>query len=326
MMPARQPDMAVAVLDGRIWLVGSSQPPAGQVHVFDPATNTFSPGPALGMQGRFGATLAADGHRLLLFGGGGRPTWGEPFNRDWLVLDPAKGVWERGGDWSSRKHGGAARVGERVFIVGGLGADSSHTATGEIFHPTRGRGEVLSARLPAPRSGPAVTAYDGVVYVAGGLQSGPATPHGEPTASLFAMDPRRGTWRDLADMAQPRGYAGLAAARGRLLVAGGMVARRSDGGVGHATSTDSVEIYDPARNAWSAGPPLPRPAMGTYVATVGDRVYTFVPGTRRTWIGVFPELSDAARSGAPMGVLAAVAALAAAVAVALLLLRRRPKN
>ena len=46
-------------------------------------------------------------------------------------------------------------------------------------------------------------------------------------------------------------YTGSLIAGGRVLVAGGLV---SDGGI--TTSLNSVEIYDPTRDAWSPGPPM----------------------------------------------------------------------
>jgi hypothetical protein len=72
-------------------------------------------------------------------------------------------------------------------------------------------------------------------------------------------------WSLRASAPQPLTEVAAAAFGGQLWVAGGYAA---DG-----TPVDTVQVYDPALDAWSPGPPLPEPVHHAALVSTGDRLY-----------------------------------------------------
>jgi hypothetical protein len=86
---------------------------------------------------------------------------------------------------------------------------------------------------------------DGAVLVAGGYNSS------NSLASAERFDPATGLWSPAGSMSVARAaHTATLLPNGRVLVAGGI------NFPGNAV-TNTTEIYDPASNTWSAGPPLP---------------------------------------------------------------------
>jgi N-acetylneuraminic acid mutarotase len=50
------------------------------------------------------------------------------------------------------------------------------------------------------------------------------------------------------------------------------------GGLGPPNAGFRVEVYDPARDTWSAAPPMPTARHGLGAAAVGSTVYVLVGG------------------------------------------------
>ena len=73
-------------------------------------------------------------------------------------------------------------------------------------------------------------------------------------------------WTRLADMPAGRDYPQAAFLDGKLYVAGGW--DTSDSGL-----TDTMEVYDPATDTWSAGPKLPTAVAAAGVAVLDNRMY-----------------------------------------------------
>ena len=121
--PFARLEMAVATHDGRIWLAGGLSPfgeALSDVEIFDPATVTWSDGPAL-PAGVHHAALVSDGARLLLIGG----YLGSAFSRPTdivLVLADGAESWQPGPSLPEpRAAGAAAWDGARVVYAGGVG-------------------------------------------------------------------------------------------------------------------------------------------------------------------------------------------------------------
>jgi hypothetical protein len=113
----------------------------------------------------------------------------------------------------------------------------------------------------------------------------------------------QGRWDTLASMPEmPRFYVGVAAARGRLFVVGG-VATKPDG-----PERFAVHAYDPGTNTWETLPPAPEPMVMPNVVGVGDQLYLLgsldvnksftYDFDKRTWTGraqlPVPRLGSAA--------------------------------
>lgn len=89
-------------------------------------------------------------------------------------------------------------------------------------------------------------ASGGSLYLLGGVNGT------TPSAALFAYSPKRRRWTKRAPMPTARWSFAGGASNGRLYAAGGMIDGASPG-----TFSAALEIYDPARDAWSRGADMP---------------------------------------------------------------------
>jgi N-acetylneuraminic acid mutarotase len=172
-------------------------------------------------------------------------------NGEWLEFAPMP---------NPRDHLGAAVWNDTLYVSGGSQLDSS-VARGNLWalDPMAGRWGALD-RMPAERYSHAMVALDGVLYVVGGVIDG--TFDHRP---IWAYDVARGTWRtDLAPMPTFRDHAQAVAVDGRILVMGG----RDESG-----NLATVDIYDPATDSWSAGPPMTVARSGFAAAVLPDGVH-----------------------------------------------------
>jgi N-acetylneuraminic acid mutarotase len=137
-------------------------------------------------------------------------------------------------------------------------------------------------RMPTARGGGAAAVIGQRIYVVGGRP---------PAANAFEVyDVGSDTWAVLPPLPQRinnRNHLAAVAIAGRIYVAGG---RYNGGGVGDPR-TDSLDMYDPQTNTWSARRPMLRPRGG--VAGVAARGCFHVYGGEGTGIGepnnVFPD-------------------------------------
>lgn len=146
--PFARLEMAVASHRGRIWLAGGLAPQGdalAEVDVFDPASGTWSEGPALPAPVHH-AALVSDGERLVLVGG----YLGSAFNRPTdIVLTLADGddAWREGVALPEpRAAGAAAWDGSRIVYAGGMAEDvrrEVYALEGSTWEPI---GQLAAAR------------------------------------------------------------------------------------------------------------------------------------------------------------------------------------
>ena len=103
--------------------------------------------------------------------------------------------------------------------------------------------------MPTWRSGSAGAVLDGRIYVAGGRP-----PHGHDFA---VYDPQRDEWTELPDMPTQRNHFVVVAIKGEIYAVGGRF-----GGGFSSEVTDIVEIYNPERQEWRLGTPMPTKRSG----------------------------------------------------------------
>ncbi len=80
------------------------------------------------------------------------------------------------------------------------------------------------------------------------------------------------TWQSLPDGPALQGTALVAGPDGRLWRVGGMTARNAPGSTPDLHSTSSVARFDPVREAWEEGTPLPEPRSSHDAVVVGHRL------------------------------------------------------
>lgn len=160
----------------------------------------------------------------------------------------------------ARQEVGAARLGDRVYVVGGLGGPPLvGLASVEVYDPGLDAWS-SAAPLPAPRDHMGVAALAGRVYVVGGFGGDFAA-----RSDTFVYDPAEDEWTTGAPLPVPRGGLWMVAYGGRLYAFGGVDATDQP--------TRSVFVYDPATSGWTAGADMPTAREHLNAVVVGDFVH-----------------------------------------------------
>jgi N-acetylneuraminic acid mutarotase len=238
--------------DGKVYVVGAmtggypTEPPIPEVHVYDPATDRWSAGPAIPADRRRGGAgvVVHDGQIYVAAGIRNGHTDGHVA---WLdTFDPRTGAWRRLADAPrARDHFQAAVIDGKLYAVGGR---RSSVGTGQPFELTvsevdvydfrTGRWSTLppAANLPTPRAGATTAVMDGRLLVLGGESGAQQAAHAE----VEAYDPRTGRWTTLAPLTVGRHATQAVVHDGRLYVAAGSRTRG-------ATEINSQEVFTPPR-------------------------------------------------------------------------------
>jgi hypothetical protein len=262
-LPTARQEVAVAALDGKVFVVGGfgeNAEPVGTVEVYDPAADRWESRPPLPAPTHHAAAAVVDG-RLFVVGGytGGRVSWtAVPTVYEW---EPARNSWATRAPLPTPRGGLAATaLAGRLHAVGGSAGDP--TTAHEVYDPRADRWSV-GPPMATPRDHLAAVTFAGAVWAIGGRRSFV----GEQYASVEIFDPAAGRWRD--GPALPAGRGGLAAAAlaDRILVFGGESPLRI---------FSATEMFEAAGNRWIAKAPMLTPRHGIGAAVVGERVY--VPG------------------------------------------------
>jgi N-acetylneuraminic acid mutarotase len=290
-------EIYAAVWNGRIvtagGLVGRTNAPLhieDRVGVYDPVADVWSEGPRL-PQARHHPMIVADGDRLLAIGGYRRDP-GEG-GGDWTnatevwSLTPGAETWAAGPALPTplAESVGLAHAGRAHLVTGrSPGAEANAQWRDQLdgdAHWVLTDGNWERAR-PAPmaRNSAAGAVLDGALWIAGGR-----TVSGGGTGRLDRYDPAADRWDSLAPIPrsatadqQVGGGLAMAAVGGKLVAFGGeWFAPRSGGGGGGGVFRETW-IYDPATDAWSAGPDMRTPRHGLAAAVVGDTVYAIAGG------------------------------------------------
>lgn len=156
-----------------------------------------------------------------------------------------------------------AVVGEKVYVVGGIGLDGSKRAF-EALDLRIGRWEKL-APLPTKLNHSGVAASQGVVYVSGGFLD---LRQKRLSSSLHAYDTRTGEWRDLGPMPAPRHKHFMIARDGWLHLFGGLGLRE----------TWSYRI---ATGEWRTDRIAPIPEQRDHITVLQDASSLYIVGGRR---------------------------------------------
>jgi hypothetical protein len=142
-----------------------------------------------------------------------------------------------------------------LCLVGCSGGDGE-----EAKAPVVATDWTFSTPMANRRSYVAAAELGGQIYVAGGMFGDAGTR----LDRVQRFDPERETWETLRRLPEPVRAAAGASRAGEFLVLGGTM---PDGG------GRQVFVYDPQRDRWREGPPLPRVLYNHSAVTVGDRVF-----------------------------------------------------
>ena len=262
-MPASRQEVAVAALDGRVFVIGGfsgSADPVATVNVYDPATNQWETRAPLPAPTHHAAAAVAAG-KLYVIGGytGGRLRW--MASQITYEYDPARDSWATRALMPTPRGGlAAASLGNRIHALGGdsNGATNVH----EIYDPATNRWSTANP-LPTARDHLAAVAFQDRVWAIGGRESFLGTQY----ANVEVYDPATDSWRVAPPLPAGRGGLAAVAVGDHILVFGGEAPFRI---------FSATEMYEVAGNRWIAKTPMPTPRHGIGAAVVGDRV--FIPG------------------------------------------------
>jgi N-acetylneuraminic acid mutarotase len=270
-LPVANSEIAVAELDGRIYVLGgypSTRVVSNLVQVYTAATDSWELTTPLPVALHHAMTASANG-RLYLIGGetagsgstqGQAPPGGPGFVSTVYEYDPATAAWRRVASMPTARSGGATAVVDgKVFVAGGRpprGADFA------VYDPALDTWTTLPD-LPTQRNHLAAAAIDGKVYVAGGRFGGGVGS--EMTAVLEVYDPARNLWESRAPLPRPRAGLNGVAADGCFYVFGGEGNDTDPGGV-----FADMDVYDPRIDAWRSLEPIPTPVHGVTGAAYLD--------------------------------------------------------
>ena len=175
----------------------------------------------------------------------------------------------------------------RIHLIGGRAPhgsgdggwnDQGDIDAHRIFNPQGGQWEE-AAPLPTARNSAAACVMDGAIWVAGGR-----TVSGGGTGRLDRYDAVRDRWDALAPIPpspatgrQVGGGLAMGTLGGRLIAFGGEWFG-SDNTARQGGVFTETWIYDPMRDVWFRGPPMPTPRHGLAAATVGPELYAIAGG------------------------------------------------
>lgn len=262
-MPLPSHHVAVAELDGKIYVMGGfTKPekgptawvPINNAWEYDPANDAWKALAPLPTK-RGSPNAVVHNGKIYVIGGASvhpgsnvpavhpaRPHRAVSVNE---VYDPTSNTWEtRQPMPTARNHAAAAMVNNKIYVIGGrIGSayvgTSSPTDVVEEYDPATDQWGVVRARMPTPRSAVAWGVHQGRIYVAGGEAQAPQFMMA--FRAVEAYDPSANQWTSLPQMSLPRhGLAG-AVVGGRLHLVSGDV---QSAGTGMELHTDRHDVLD----------------------------------------------------------------------------------
>ncbi len=268
-MPLPSHHVALAEINGKIYVLGgfvlpasgpASWQPIDNAWEYDPAVDTWKAlAPLPGKRGS-GSAAVVNG-KIYLIGGaalhpGSKETTLHPARPHRAVgtnevYDPATNTWEsRSPMPTARNHAAIGVVNNKVYVIGGrIGAAfitrASNVDIVEEYDPATDQWGPLKAPMPGgPRSAPAWGTYNGRIYVAGGEVR--SSRMSAAFRAFEAYDPRTNQWTTMPSMVFARhGLAGDFIGNRFHTVSGNA---QSGGAPGAHVESDAHEVFEmPAR-------------------------------------------------------------------------------
>lgn len=249
-LPTPRHDFGVAVVDGRIWILGGTTGTGtvrlGSTEVYDPATNSWQSGPAL-PSARSGLSATTIGQHIYVFGGAS-PEQGSTATV--AALDTTTGQWRQRASLPTPLAGQAvAQLNGKVYIIGGRQQGSATDAV-YAYDPAADAWRTV-APLPTPRTELTAVALNGTLYAIGGLVNGTASNIVE------VYDPVADRWSSGPSLLAPMANFGATVLNGRI----------------YAMDQRSHQMLDPRVTTWVPAEAMPTPRFGQGVVTLGDTLY-----------------------------------------------------
>ncbi|MSQ23559.1 MAG: kelch repeat-containing protein [Chloroflexi bacterium] len=264
-LPVPNSEIAVAELDGRIYVIGgypSTRVYVDSVEVYDSESDQWwfaKPVP----QPLHHTMAASVNGKLYVIGGEISPT-GVANQSLYLntvyEYDPQSDSWIGKAAMPTERSGGSAAViGGRIYVAGGR---PPHGHDFAVYEPLLDRWTVLPD-VPTQRNHLAAAAIGGKFYLAGGRFGGGVGS--EMTDRLEVFNPSTNEWSVAAPMLEVRAGLNGVAARGCFYTFGGEGNDPNPRGV-----FPNNEVYDPRSDSWQKLEAIPIPVHGVTGAAYLD--------------------------------------------------------
>ena len=225
------------------------------------------------------------GHILYVAGGGSGRTF--TFGGALATLyayEVATDRWTRKADLPSPRWGhGAAVVGSKLYVVGGIGAKDNGPV---LEYDPQADLWTVKAAIPTQRDHLGVVAVGKKIHAIGGRIEG------KNVATVEVYDPETDTWTAAAPLPTPRSGMAVGFVGGHIAAIGGEDMHFFSGKV-----FQEHELSDPETNRWTSGPPPPTPRHGAAAAVINDKLYLIGGSTRHgafsvtSWSGAMEAFS-----------------------------------
>jgi N-acetylneuraminic acid mutarotase len=263
-MPLLSHHLALAELNGKIYVMGGFVKPEKGPSAWQPIDNAWEYDPAADswkalapLPSKRGSPVAAVVNgKIYVIGGASmhpgskevsihpaRPHRAVSTND---VYDPATNSWEsRSPMPTARNHAAVGAVNNKIYVIGGRVGNgfitrASNVDIVEVYDPVTDQWGPLLAAMPTPRSAVAWGVHGGKIYVVGGEVRNNVLS--ATYRAVEAYDPARNSWSTLPPMVFSRHGSASDFIGNRLHVVSGNV--QSGGGPGAHVETDVHEVFD----------------------------------------------------------------------------------
>src|SRR4029077_15879932 len=165
---------------------------------------------------------------------------------------------------------GAAVLGGRIWVAGGLTGPASATANTEIYDPAHGTW-VQGPPLPGPLHHAMMVRYRKRVWVIGGFAPQGGDVEGTVSARVLYLNNSETAWVEGPPLHHARAAGGAVVVRNEIVVVAGRTAGSSPADIAPTEVFNGTSWHD------AAGIPV----TGDHVATTSDGRYVYVVGGRK---------------------------------------------
>jgi len=180
------------------------------------------------------------------------------------------GGWQLGHDsLYPAQQVGAAVLGGRIWVAGGLTGPEDATAKTEFYDPTIDTWSPGPA-LPVPLHHAMMVSYRNTVWVIGGFEPQGSQVSGAASARVLYLDQDQDYWIEGPELHHARAAGAAAVVGDKIVVVGGRTAGNS------AEQVTPTEVFDGTSWHDAAGIPIP----GDHLAAASDGTYLYAVGGR----------------------------------------------
>ncbi len=286
-MPTKRTEVAAAMVDGKIYVVGGFEKPSlgnflnfaitPSVELYDPVIDRWTPKAPMPV-GLHHVGIGVVGGRLYVIGGysrSGFSVWNPVATV--YAYDPTTDAWTERAPMPTAR--GALSVTEhdgKLYAIGGYDRKVNNAQV-EIYDPARNVW-TSATTLPTPRDHLATATVFGKIYAIGGRIDG---DYSRNLAVMEMYDPATDRWTRVSDLPTARSGITAAVVDGKIYVLGG------EGAEGTFREN---EAYDPVRDRWQAMAPMPTARHGLGSAVVQGRIHVISGGPSPG--GSFSDLNE----------------------------------